>query len=777
LQYAWLRSVGFARIALLALIALAGIGGFVLTSEAIRSDREAATIRHAEIEDVRTRALLDRARASIVGLETVLADERVASERRFVELVGSTAGSAGLVDALWIQNRAGSLVATYTTKTRPELRPGIDVSGWPALTREIDDPATAFAVGASRVGSLGGDEGFYLVERGHFGRAAASAGYLALFVPEGWLTLSSDDPRRVAIFLDRRRIAGQLPHGFTARSGFDALAQHWRIEASSAPASGVQSLLPWLALGWPVAAALVAFLVGSAIVRRRRAEREAERTFELSLDPLCVAGLDGYFKRLNPAFERTLGYTRVELLSRPFFDFVHPEDVERSRAALEALGRGEEVVHFENRFRRSDGQLSWLEWNVRPAPKEGLVYAAARDVTARRRAEEELQHAKRAVEVSRDELRVLADEQAALRRVATLVARGVPPGQVFELVTEEMARLLDADRAALMRYEPDGTAAIVATTTEPGVENQVGVRMTLEGDSVSARVLRTGRAARMDSYEGVPGPDAAMLRRLGLRCAAGAPIVVEGRLWGAVVIGWKEERRVSADVEGRIAQFSELIATAIANADNRAELTASRARIVAAADETRRRIERDLHDGTQQRLVSLALALRAAEKSLPPELGDIREELSKTAGGLAAALEDLQEISRGIHPAILSKGGLGPALKGLARRSGIPVELELHADRRLPDRVEVATYYVVSEALANAAKHAQASVVHVELRAQDATVELAIDDDGIGGADPAGGSGLIGLRDRVEALGGTLEVTSGRGRGTSLRARIPLDGE
>jgi PAS domain S-box-containing protein len=774
LRYAWLRSAGSVRIALLALIALLSVGGFIVTSETISHDRRAAAARRAEIESVRTRALLDRARAYTVGLGNVLADEPVANGQRFADVAGSTAGGAGLVDALWIRTAGASLIATYTTRTRPALRPGVDVTNWPALSTAVRDQATQFAVSASNPGSLGGDSGFYLLESARFARGPGSSGHLAVFVPRGWLTLSEDDPRQVALFLDGRQIGGELHHGFTANSSFDALAQHWRIEATPAPASGLQSLLPWLALSWPIAVALLAFPIGSAIARRRRAEREAERTFDQSLDLLCVAGLDGYYKRVNPAFERTLGYTREELLSRPFFDFIYPDDVERSRAALEALGRGEDIVHFENRYRRSDGALSWLEWNVRPAPEEGLVYAVARDVTDRRRAEEELQEAKLTVEVSRDELQVLADEQAALRRVATLVARGVPPNEVFDLVTSEIGQLLDADRSALIRYEPDGTATIVATMTEPGVESQIGVRMTLEGDSVSARVRRTGRPARMDSYEGVPGPDAALLRRLGLRSSAGAPIVVEGRLWGVVVIGWREERRVSANVEGRIAQFTELVATAIANADNRAELTASRARIVAASDDARRRIERDLHDGTQQRLVSLALALRAAETRLPPELTEVREELSKTAGGLAAALDDLQEISRGIHPAILSKGGLVPALKGLARRAGIPVELDLHADRRLPDPVEVAAYYVVSEALTNAAKHADASEVQVELRAENSIVEVAIRDDGTGGADPAKGSGLIGLRDRVEALGGTIEISSSRGGGTSLRARIPI---
>jgi signal transduction histidine kinase len=218
------------------------------------------------------------------------------------------------------------------------------------------------------------------------------------------------------------------------------------------------------------------------------------------------------------------------------------------------------------------------------------------------------------------------------------------------------------------------------------------------------------------------------------------------------------------------------LATAIANAESGAALAASRARIVAAADETRRRIERDLHDGAQQRLVSLGLELRVAQAAVPPQLGELKGELSRVAEGLGSVLEELREISRGIHPAILSEGGLGPALRGLARRSAVPVELDLRGERRLPDQVEVAAYYVVSEALTNAAKHAQASVVHVELEARDATVRLAIHDDGVGGADPVQGSGLVGLTDRIDALGGTLELTSPTGSGTTLRIEIPLEG-
>jgi signal transduction histidine kinase len=207
---------------------------------------------------------------------------------------------------------------------------------------------------------------------------------------------------------------------------------------------------------------------------------------------------------------------------------------------------------------------------------------------------------------------------------------------------------------------------------------------------------------------------------------------------------------------------------------SRGALAASRARIVAAADETRRQIERDLHDGAQQRLVSLGLELRVAQAAVTP--GDeLDGQLSRVAEGLARAVDDLREMARGIHPAILAEGGLGPALKALARRSSIPVKLDVRAEGRLPQRVEVAAYYVVAEALTNAAKHASASVVHVGAETADGALRLTVRDDGVGGADPVRGTGLIGLNDRVESLGGTIAVASPVGGGTSVAVELPLD--
>jgi signal transduction histidine kinase len=238
------------------------------------------------------------------------------------------------------------------------------------------------------------------------------------------------------------------------------------------------------------------------------------------------------------------------------------------------------------------------------------------------------------------------------------------------------------------------------------------------------------------------------------------PVNVEGRLWGVMYAASTTAAPLPADIEARLAQFTELVATAIANAEARAELIASRARIVATADETRRSIERDLHDGAQQRVVSLALQLRAAQAAVPPELGQLGADLERVTAGLINAQEELREYARGIHPAILTESGLGSALKTLARRCPIPVDLDIQADGRLPEPIEVAAYYVVSEALTNAVKHANAANAAVEVEAVTGALRISVRDDGSGGAGFTGGTGLVGLKDRVEALGGRIWLDS-----------------
>jgi signal transduction histidine kinase len=286
-------------------------------------------------------------------------------------------------------------------------------------------------------------------------------------------------------------------------------------------------------------------------------------------------------------------------------------------------------------------------------------------------------------------------------------------------------------------------------------------------------VAESGRPARTNHLHDGSDPLGSSLLAIGVRAAVAAPIVVSGRPWGVIVAAWRHAEMARGDTELRMAQFTELVATAVANAESRAQLAASRTRIVNTADETRRRIERDLHDGTQQRLVSLGLTLRAAEADLP-EGDPLRARLSEIVDGLLAAVGELRELSRGVHPAIVSRGGLTPALRSLARRSAVPVELDVGDVGRLPQPVEVAAYYVVAEALTNVAKHADASMVRIAVDLDGSSIRLTICDDGVGGADSSRGSGLIGLQDRVEALGGSLEVRSAPGAGTAVTADIPL---
>jgi PAS domain S-box-containing protein len=476
--------------------------------------------------------------------------------------------------------------------------------------------------------------------------------------------------------------------------------------------------------------------------RRRKAEQELESIFNLSLDLLCISGLDGYFKRVNPAFERTLGYSSETLLSKPHMDFVHDEDRESTRLALARLADGVAVAEFENRYVRADGTERWLQWSARPVPEEGLIYAAARDVTESRRT---------------------AREQAALRRVATLVARGAPPSDVFAKVAQEVGELLGT-AAAVLRYEADGAVTLLGTAQESaggadgaGGEAAWTARREAADREVTDEVARTRREARVG-------------------CSIAAPIVVDDRLWG-VVAAASPHGSLPDGSESRLADFTELIATAIANADSRAQLKASRARVVAAADASRRRIERDLHDGVQQRLVALQLELRLAESLVTDPSSELGRQLAHVGKGLDDTFQDLLQVARGIHPAILSQGGLGPALRSLARRSAVPVELDLRLPTaRLPEQLEVAAYYVTCECLTNAAKHAHARVVRVEAGIRDEFLELVIRDDGVGGAEPGRGSGLIGLIDRVEAGGGKLDISSPPGEGTTMTVRLPLGG-
>jgi PAS domain S-box-containing protein len=391
--------------------------------------------------------------------------------------------------------------------------------------------------------------------------------------------------------------AGDLGGAAAVRSTFIEAGQRFSVAVPLEPAPGAAAVLPWVILAVGLVLAVLAGALAVNEARRARAQNELDRIFVLSSDLIGVADFEGYFRRVNPAIEQILGYTAEEFLARPYLQFVHPRDRERTRAEADRIGQGKKVTSFENRYVRKDGSHRVLEWTASPGLDERLMYAVARDVTERRHAESEL------------------------RRLA-------------------------------------------------------------------------------------------------------------------------------------------------------GQLAASRRRIVAAADDARRRIERNLHDCAQQRLVSLALELREMQAAGPPELG---AQLDRAVTEATRVLEELRELSHGIHPVILSQGGLRPALRNLARRSTIPVELEVPAATRLPEPIELAAYCAASEALANAAKHAQASRIQISLATRDSSLVLSVRDDGAGGADAGRGSGLVGMQDRVEALGGTIGINSPPGGGTSIVVRLPLD--
>jgi signal transduction histidine kinase len=376
---------------------------------------------------------------------------------------------------------------------------------------------------------------------------------------------------------------------------------------------------------------------------------------------------------------------------------------------------------------------------------------------------------------SRAKVERLAAEQSALRRVATLVAREHSPDELFESLVEELGVLLEVDATAILRYEADASVTVLAGWSDGAITLPVGARLPLEGENLSSEVHRSGLPARKADYGGRPGVIAATVRELGIRSAVASPIAVEGVTWGVIAVLSRRPEALPPDTEARIAEFTQQAGLAVANAKSRSDLARSRARLVRAADEARRRFERDLHDGAQQRLVSLGLELRTAEATVPPELGDLRDRLSRLANRVNDVLDDLRELSRGIHPAVLSEDGLSPALASLALRSGVPVELRVDLGaERFEEPVEVTAYYVASEALTNTAKHAQASRAEVRATRRDGWLELTVSDDGQGGADAARGSGLTGLVDRVEAIGGTIHIDSRQDAGTAIHVKLPV---
>jgi signal transduction histidine kinase len=370
-------------------------------------------------------------------------------------------------------------------------------------------------------------------------------------------------------------------------------------------------------------------------------------------------------------------------------------------------------------------------------------------------------------EGSRDVLATLLAELAALRGVATLVALGAAPSDVFAETATEICRLLSADTAALGRYEPDATVTLLALETSADVGVHVGARLPLDGESTMGAVLRTGRTTRLDSFADATGTLADLSRQAGVSSAVAAPVTVEGRPWGVVVVS-SRGRALPGETERRLEDITELVATAIANADGRAQLVASRARLLTAADDARRRVVRDLHDGAQQRLVQTIFTLRRVRDGDEPADALVAEALEQAE----RSNDELRELAHGILPSVLAHGGLRAGVKALVSRVPLPVELAVTGDRA-PGEVEASAYFVVAEALTNVVKHSDAQRAQVRAWVEDSVLHVEVSDDGAGGADPEG-TGLVGLSDRVTALGGELQVESPRGRGTRITATLPL---
>jgi signal transduction histidine kinase len=373
---------------------------------------------------------------------------------------------------------------------------------------------------------------------------------------------------------------------------------------------------------------------------------------------------------------------------------------------------------------------------------------------------------------AREAVTMLAEEQAALRRVATLVAQGASAAAVFDAVAAEMSRLLGADGVILNRYESDDEMTVVAQCGAGAAVAPAGTRLSLTGDNVAARVRRTRRAARKEDYTDSLGAIAQLIRDIGVHSAVGAPIVVAGELWGVTITLRTRDHAPPADTEGRMVQFAELLGTAIANAESRDQLTASRARLVTEADRARRRVVRDLHDGAQQRLVHTIVTLKLAQHALEAGDGNAECLVAEALQHAERGNEELRELAHGILPAALTRGGLRAGVDALVARLDLPVDVCLPA-ARLRGEIEASAYFTVAEALTNIVKHSHASHAEVTATVEDGALQVDVRDDGIGGADPDG-RGLVGMADRVSALGGELTIDSAAGCGTHVSARFPL---
>ena len=641
-------------------------------------------------------------------VEQVPASRRAAYERRLGRPIVSRDRRGRIVP---VGPRSSYLPATLVSRIPPMAVPAIDLGGEPGVAAAVARASRLYDVGATPLTTLpDGTDGLFLIRLApRLAHGVVERGFVVVFVSELWLRAAATDTDTAALQLTVGARRGGDRDGVS--SSFTTAGQRFDVLVPRRPVHGAAAVLPWIILAAGLALAALAGALAVNAARRARAQGELDRIFRLTPDVIAIADFDGRFTHLNPAAEQVLGYTREELLTHPYLEFVHPDDRERTAAEAAAIEDGKATLSFENRYVRKDGNARVLEWTSTPVVEDRTMYAVARDVTERRQAEAELAR--------------LAGEQAALRRVATLVARGVPAAEVFSAVAEEVEQLLDAQSTTIRRLEPDGTTTIVASSG-----SATGIRRTLE-----------------------------------------VPITVEGSHWGSITAGTRREQ-FPPGAEQRMAEFTELAGTAIANAESRSELTASRARVVAASDETRRQIERDLHDGAQARLVHTVITLKLAQQALLNDAGDAPALVAEALDHAERATVELRELVQGILPPVLTRSGLRAAVRTLADRIPVPVEMTVDTDR-LPPAVEATAYFVLAEALTNVAKHSRASHAAVTARVDDGLLQIRVRDDGVGGAQPEG-HGIVGLADRLAALDGQLRVESPAGGGTLVAADIPL---
>jgi PAS domain S-box-containing protein len=657
-----------------------------------------------------------------------------------------------------VPSRSSYLPATLVSGIPPMAVPAIDIGGESGIAAGLTRGRAFYDVAATPLATLrNGTKGLFLSRYApRLDAGDVTPGFAVVFVSELSLHSAATDAGPLQLSVGGGS-PGRRGSAAVVRTTFTEAGQRFEVVVPQGSVNGAAAALPWIIVAAGLVLAALAGALGINAARRAKAQAELDRIFTLSPDLITVADFEGHFTRVNPAVQQILGYTEEELIERRYAELIHPDDRDESAEEAAALARGKTTLSFENRFVAKDGSYRVLDWTTTPVVDDGLMYGVARDVTERRQAEIELER--------------LASEQAALRRVATLVARGVPAAEVFAAVAEELERLLDAQATTIGRLEPDGTMTIVGSSGRAVDLLPRGSRLELDSGMVLTEVIRTGRAARVDDYSHASGVGGQATERTGIRCSVAVPIMVEGSLWGAMGAGTEREQ-FPPDAERRVAEFTELAATAIANAESRSALTASRARVVAASDETRRQIERDLHDGAQQRLVHTVVTLKLATRALATDGEAAPALVAEALDHAEQATVELRELVQGILPPVLTRSGLHAAVNALATRMPIPVEMGV-AVGRLPATVEATAYFVVAEALTNVAKHSGASHATVLARIEADTLQIRVRDDGVGGA-RLDGTGFLGLADRLAVLHGQLRVESPPGAGTIVGAKIPL---